>query len=67
MLTKHCCPRCNEPLSQSHDMWGEFHLCEECGFTEEEMENEEPEISASCLLTLSPPYEKEQAYRKEVV
>ncbi len=30
------CPRCNDPLDVSRDMWGEFYVCEECGFAAED-------------------------------
>ena len=30
------CPRCNDLLDVSRDMWGEFYVCEECGFAAED-------------------------------
>lgn len=30
------CPRCNDPLDVSQDMWGEFYVCQECGFATED-------------------------------
>lgn len=30
------CPRCGDPLDVSRDMWGEFYVCQECGFATED-------------------------------
>lgn len=32
----HRCPRCSQPLDISWDMWGQFYVCQECGFTAED-------------------------------
>ena len=32
----HRCPRCNQPLGISWDMWGKYYLCGGCGFTAED-------------------------------
>ena len=34
--TSRCCPSCDEPLGISWDMWGQFYVCQECGFTAED-------------------------------
>ena len=26
------CPRCDQPLGISWDMWGKYYVCAECGF-----------------------------------
>ncbi len=31
-----CCPRCDQPLGISWDMWGKYYLCGACGFTAED-------------------------------
>lgn len=30
------CPRCDQPLGISWDMWGKYYLCGGCGFTAED-------------------------------
>ena len=30
------CPRCDQPLEISRDMWGKYYLCGRCGFTAED-------------------------------
>jgi len=30
------CPRCDQPLGMSWDMWGRYYLCGACGFTAED-------------------------------
>jgi hypothetical protein len=32
----HRCPRCDQPLGISWDMWGRYYLCVGCGFTAED-------------------------------
>ena len=32
----HRCPRCDQPLGISWDMWGKYYLCGGCGFTAED-------------------------------
>ncbi len=32
----HRCPRCDQPLGISCDMWGKYYLCGGCGFTAED-------------------------------
>ena len=32
----HRCPRCDQPLGISCDMWGKYYLCAGCGFTAED-------------------------------
>ncbi len=32
----HRCPCCEQPLRISWDMWGQYYLCGECGFTAED-------------------------------
>ncbi len=32
----HPCPRCDQPLGISWDMWGKYYLCGGCGFTAED-------------------------------
>ncbi len=33
---KHRCPCCDQPLGISWDMWGQYYLCSDCGFTAED-------------------------------
>ncbi len=35
-LLAYCCPRCDQPLGISWDMWGKYYLCAGCGFTAED-------------------------------
>lgn len=30
------CPRCDQPLGISWDMWGKYYVCGGCGFTAED-------------------------------
>jgi len=32
----HRCPRCSQPLEINRDMWGDFYVCSDCGFTAED-------------------------------
>ncbi len=41
-LTPLSCPGCNRPLSISWDMWGEYYVCEDCGFTAEDDDDLSP-------------------------
>ena len=33
---RHRCPRCDQHLGISWDMWGKYYLCSGCGFTAED-------------------------------
>ena len=30
------CPCCSQPLEITWDMWGQFYVCQDCGFTAED-------------------------------
>jgi predicted RNA-binding Zn-ribbon protein involved in translation (DUF1610 family) len=34
--TPHRCPGCKRPICITCDMWGEYYLCEDCGWTAED-------------------------------
>ncbi len=42
-LTLLSCPSCRSPLGISCDMWGDFYVCEECGFTAEDDDELKPQ------------------------
>ena len=44
------CPRCREPLDVSRDMWGDFYICEGCGFAEEDDLGPEVKTAAALLV-----------------
>lgn len=43
------CPDCSEPLEVSRDMWGEFFLCQDCGFAEDDDLAPEAKMTAALL------------------
>jgi len=45
------CPRCDQPLGISCDMWGKYYLCGECGFTAED----DDEITGTHAVPNPPP------------
>lgn len=49
----HPCPGCSQPLGISWDMWGQFYVCPECGFTAEDDDE------------LSPQFQREAAESKQ--
>jgi len=46
----HRCPRCDQPLEISCDMWGKYYLCGGCGFTAED----DDELHANGVKALPP-------------
>ncbi len=50
------CPRCDQPLGISWDMWGRYYLCGGCGFTAEDDDDlngkaKEPMLPPAAELT----------------
>ena len=43
------CPCCNQPLGISWDMWGEYYMCEDCGFTAEDDDELKPQTASESL------------------
>ncbi len=43
--TLHRCPRCSQPLGMSWDMWGQYYVCQGCGFTAEDDEELKPQAA----------------------
>ena len=57
------CPCCSQPLGISWDMWGQYYVCQGCGFTAEDDDELKP-LAASepiqppmFLTTRANPYE----------
>ena len=46
-----CCPRCDQPLRISCDMWGKYYLCGGCGFTAED----DDELNGKAARRVPPP------------
>ncbi len=40
--TLHRCPCCSQPLGISWDMWGQYYVCQDCGFTAEDDDELKP-------------------------
>ncbi len=61
------CPCCSQPLGMSWDMWGQYYVCQGCGFTAEDDEELKPQAARApapppqFLTTLAHPYELWQA------
>ncbi len=36
LRSPHRCPCCSQPLGINCDMWGDFYVCADCGFTAED-------------------------------
>jgi len=58
----HRCPRCDQPLGISWDMWGKYYLCGECGFTAED-DDELTGTSAKRTPPLQPDLTQIEVYR----
>ena len=59
----YCCPRCDQPLGISWDMWGKYYLCAGCGFTAED----DDELNGKGREPTSPPTSEMvriEAYRR---
>lgn len=52
--TPHRCPSCSQPLGISWDMWGQFYVCQDCGFTAEDDDGLKPQAAKEPLR--SPPF-----------
>jgi hypothetical protein len=46
-----CCPRCDQPLGISCDMWGKYYLCGACGFTAED----DDDLNGKAAKSAAPP------------
>lgn len=58
------CPRCDQPLGISWDMWGKYYLCSGCGFTAED----DDELNGKRREATSPPTSeliRIEAYRRQ--
>ena len=53
--TPHRCPCCSQPLGISWDMWGQFYVCRDCGFTAEDDEELKPPGASEPLEPLQSP------------
>ena len=58
----HRCPRCDQPLGISCDMWGKYYLCGGCGFTAED-DDELHTNSVKALPPLMPELTQIEAFR----
>ncbi len=47
--TPHHCPCCNQPIGISSDMWGQYYLCQDCGFTAEDDDELKSPVDAAKL------------------
>ena len=59
----HRCPRCDQPLGISCDMWGKYYLCSGCGFTAED-DDELHTKSVKALPPLMPELAQIEAFRQ---
>ena len=57
----HRCPRCDQPLGISCDMWGKYYLCGGCGFTAED-DDELAAGGAGLMSTPGPELTEMEAY-----
>ncbi len=48
----HRCPCCDQPRGISWDMWGQYYVCGECGFTAED----DDELNGKAKTPLPPPF-----------
>ena len=44
--TPHRCPCCGQPLGISWDMWGQYYVCQDCGFTAEDDDELKPHAAS---------------------
>ena len=50
------CPRCRQTLTVSRDMWGEFYICEDCGFAEDDDLDHQTKTAALLIEEELQPY-----------